>query len=215
MKKILATALAMMVSFAGFAQVLLWDSEAPEKRVTLGLRGGLNVSNIHLSVDNVGADLDSKIGYRFGVSADFGIVKSFYINTGLYYSAKGAKADGYDEDFGGMEMKMSPAYLEIPVYASYRINFAENSQLQINFGPYMAFGVNGKVKVGSEEVDFFGDDNAGGRRFDAGLGVGAGYTFSHFYVGLDYQFGLTNMADTDGMGKITNKNLNISVGYNF
>lgn len=210
MKKVVLLAFAMMVAFSGFAQAMLWDSEVPEKKVTWGVRGGLNVSNIHVSVDKLGASLDSKVGYRFGVSADIAIVKSFAISTGLYYSAKGAKADG-DIDEG--KSTISPAYLELPIYASYRINFAEASQLQINFGPYLAYGVNGKVKLGDEKVDVFGDD--GFRRFDAGLGVGAGYTFNHFYVGLDYQFGLANIADTGGIGKITNRNFNISIGYNF
>lgn len=218
MKKVVLLAFAMMVAFSGFAQAMLWDSEVPEKRVTWGVRGGLNVSNIHVSVDKLGASLDSKVGYRFGVSADIAIVKSFAISTGLYYSAKGAKADGgiYDPEFDEYDtdkLTISPAYLELPIYASYRVNFAEASQLQINFGPYLAYGVNGKVKLGDDKVDVFGDD--GFRRFDAGLGVGAGYTFNHFYVGLDYQFGLANIADTGGIGKITNRNFNISIGYNF
>ncbi len=217
MKKVVLVAFAMMIALSGFAQVMLWDSEVPEKRVTWGVRGGLNVSNIHVSVDKLGVSLDSKVGYRFGVSADISIVNSFAISTGLYYSAKGAKSDGGfvdDEgDFVDAKVTFSPAYIELPIYASYRLNFAEASQLQINFGPYLAYGVNGKAKMGDEKVDVFGDD--GLRRFDAGLGVGAGYTYQHFYVGFDYQFGLANIADTGGFGKITNRNFNISVGYNF
>ena len=39
---------------------------------------------------------------------------------------------------------MTAGYLELPVYASYRLNFAEESQLQVNFGPYFAYGANGR-----------------------------------------------------------------------
>ena len=37
-------------------------------------------------------------------------------------------------------------YLEIPVLASYRYNFSDAAQLQINVGPYFAYGVGGKIK---------------------------------------------------------------------
>lgn len=214
MKKLLLVALFIAITLGGFAQGVLWDSQVPSQRVVFGLRGGVNVANMHYDLDKFGASLDSKVGYRFGVSADFAIVNSLYINSGLFYSAKGAKgeADIIDEPMS-VKVTFSPAYIELPIYASYRVNFAPQSQLQINFGPYLACGVNGKMKSDGIEFDIFDED--GLRRFDAGLGVGLGYTINHFYVGLDYQFGLTNIADTGGIGKITNRNFNFSVGYNF
>ena len=116
--------------------------------------------------------------------------------------------------------------------ASYRLNFAEASQLQINFGPYFAYGVNGKIKyeendegdVSKYEYDLFGvadedsDEEKGGiKRFDCGLGVGLGYTWNRIYLGFNYQFGLVNIADKKewGNGKIKNSNFSISLGYNF
>ena len=87
---------------------------------------------MHVSIAGLGVGLDSKVGYRFGVSADFAIVNSLYINSGLFYSAKGAKGEGNVEDGSGLvDVTFSPAYIELPVYASYRVNFAEQSQLQL------------------------------------------------------------------------------------
>lgn len=214
MKKLLLVAISMMMAFSGFSQALFWDSETPSQKVVLGLRGGVNISNMHVSIAGLGVGLDSKVGYRFGVSADFAIVNSLYINSGLFYSAKGAKGEGsVDGGPSPVDVTFSPAYIELPVYASYRVNFAEQSQLQINFGPYLAYGINGKMKAGNSKENIFGDE--GLRRFDAGLGFGAGYTYHRVYFGIEYQLGLANIADTGGFGKITNRNFNISVGYNF
>lgn len=213
MKKLVLVAFAMVVALSGFSQAQIWDSEVPSQRVVLGLRGGMNVSNMHISIGDIGASLDNRVAYRFGISADFAIVKSLYINSGLFYTSKGCKGEGEIDELGSGNITFSPAYIELPIYASYRVNVADQSQIQINFGPYLACGVNGKIKVDKYDVDIF--DDGGLRRFDAGLGIGAGYTYSHFYIGFDYQFGLANIADTGGFGKITNRNFNISVGYNF
>ena len=100
-----------MMAFSGFSQALFWDSETPSQRVVLGLRGGVNISNMHVSIAGLGVGLDSKVGYRFGVSADFAIVNSLYINSGLFYSAKGAKGEGNVEDGSGLvDVTFSPAF---------------------------------------------------------------------------------------------------------
>ena len=76
----------------------------------------------------------------------------------------------------------------------------------------------------SEEIkyDLFGTsdddkDRAGVKRFDFGLGVGAGYTFNRIYLGVDYQFGLASCLDKKEWGayKAKTRNLSITVGYNF
>ena len=61
--------------------------------------------------------------------------------------------------------------------------------------------------------DYFDDDT---NRFDAGLKIGAGVTFSqHYYVGMAYEWGFVNLLkDCDNIS-LKNKNLMISLGYNF
>lgn len=208
------------------ASFTLWDSETVEQKVIFGVRGGLNISNISGDVEGMDIDMDSKVGFRAGVSVDFPIVNSFYVNSGLFYTVKGAKSDTKDgADY--YKTSLSAGFLELPIYASYRLNFAEESQLQVNFGPYLAFGVNGKLKEEAREdmelyenkMDLFGtdDDQGGFKRFDCGLGIGLGYTFHKFYLGFDYQFGLVNLMDKEAWDGDTAKtrNFNISIGYNF
>lgn len=151
----------------------------------------------------------SRFGFNVGVNVDIPLLQSLYVQTGLYATQKGFKGDGY-------EMKANPLYLEIPVLASYRYNFSEATQLQVNFGPYLAYGISGKLKTEDEDkkldVDFF-DDNVA-KKFDAGLQIGAGVTVSKFYIGCAYQFGLTNISDMDGVD-MKNSNFMFNVGYNF
>lgn len=233
MKKFFVAAMTALCALGASAQVTFWDSAKADQKVVFGPRVGLNISNY--SLDKLPEyDLDSKVGFNVGVAVEFPIVRSFYINSGLFYTTKGAKSE-IVEDSETFKTTFNAGYLELPVYASYRLNLAEASQLQVNFGPYFAFGVNGKVKeeyTDSEypednekfDYDLFGvadpesdDYKAGMKRFDCGLGIGLGYTWNRIYLGINYQFGLVNIADKKewGVGKVKNNNFNISVGYNF
>lgn len=105
----------------------------------------------------------------------------------------------------------------MPILASYRYNISDYTQLQINFGPYLAYGIAGKYKWedndGEEDDDdkYFDDDT---NKFDAGLAFGAGVTFGHIFVGINYDLGLTNILK-DSEGSLKNRCLSINVGYNF
>ena len=139
----------------------------------------------------------------------------FYVQTGLYLQNK-----GYKEKEGDYELTANPMYLEIPVLASYRYNFSDAAQLQINVGPYFAYGVGGKIKETDEgdedKWDCFGDKGADWKRFDCGLQIGAGLTIAkNYYIGAAYEFGFSNIAKNSGDGKLKNKNWMFSVGYNF
>ena len=241
MKKLFVAAVATVCALSVSAQrasdtseFSFWDGEQTEQKIVIGPRVGLNVSS--LSTDKLGDDFDfdSKVGFNVGVAVEFPIVRSFYVNTGLFYTTKGAKEE---VTYGSETEKLTcnAGYLELPLYASYRLNFAEASQLQINFGPYFAYGVNGKAKYEytdaeypedneKYDADLFGvakegsdEDKFGFKRFDCGLGVGLGYTFNRIYLGINYQFGLVNIADKKewGVAKVKNNNFNISLGYNF
>lgn len=239
MKKIILSMILAVCAVAVSAQratsssTTFFSAEKTDQPVTFGVRVGGNLSSI-------GGDLGkvydkSKFGFHAGVSVDIPILKSFGINTGLYYVTKGAKfTDGDDEgdiDYKTATYKVNTGYLEIPILASYRYNFTDDVRLEIDLGPYIAYGINGKYKVDGGEaedregdgVDFFGDN--GYKRFDAGLAFGAAVTFSQFYVGLHYEVGLANMArnveveigDVSVKTDVTAKNNNFlfTVGYNF
>lgn len=207
MRKLIAIAAVALCAASANAQVSFWDTNTPEKTITIGPRVGLNISSMTGDID----DAKSKVGFNIGAAVEFNFIKSFGINTGLFYTTK-----GYKESYDGDKLTANAGYLEIPVMASYRLNFTEDTQLQVNFGPYFAYGINGKttVKIDGDKTkyDTFGDD--GLKRFDCGLGVGTSLAISKFVFGVNYQFGLTNLSDDDDYS-VKNSNVSISVGYNF
>lgn len=209
-------ALTVSAQRASSSSTSFFSTEKVEGGVQFGIRAGLNSANVSFSEDGYSASPKSRTSFHIGLIADIPVVESFYVQTGLYFQNKGWKV----EDGEGTET-YKPMYLEIPLLASYRYNFSDAAQLQINFGPYFAYGIGGKEEYESdyydEDWDFFGDDSDW-KRFDMGLQVGAGVTLAqHYYIGFAYEFGLTNIADTDDDDDYSYRNRNwmISVGYNF
>lgn len=219
------SAMAVSAQRASSSSSSFFSTEKVDGGVQIGIRFGLNFANTSFKEDGATYSPSSRTGFHGGVSVDFPLVESLYIQSGLYLQSKGCKYDeSDDEDY--YKTTYNPMYLEIPVLASYRYNFSDAAQLQINFGPYFAYGIGGKIKTESSyseengEVDMFGDVNDGKadcKRFDCGLQIGGGITLAnHYYVGVAYQFGLTDFApDYEEDVKIKNKNWMVSVGYIF
>ncbi|MDE7456452.1 MAG: PorT family protein [Prevotella sp.] len=217
MKKVFLTlacaviALSVSAQRTGSSSSSFFSTTKSDQPITFSVRAGINFANMTLEAGKVSYSPDTYTGFHAGVAVDFPLLESFYIQSGLYYTVKGAKVEDFKE-----ELTANPSYLEIPILASYRYNFSEAAQLQVNFGPYLAYGIGGKIKYEYErtsvEEDVFGDDAA--KRFDAGLQIGAGVTIAqHYYVGCGYQFGLTDIG-RDGI-EVKNKNFFISLGYQF
>jgi len=217
-------ALTVSAQRASSSSSTFFSTEKVEGGVQFGIRAGLNFANMSFSNSEYSVSPSSRTTFHVGVIADIPLMQSLYIQTGLYFQNKGCK--NLDEDGDGETYK--PMYLEIPILASYRYDFSDAAQLQINFGPYFAYGIGGKVETlydgEDDEEDFFGnyedDDNAGYKHFDMGLQIGAGITLSqHYYLGFAYQFGLVNIYDLpsnyDGDYSEKNRNWMISLGYNF
>lgn len=140
--------------------------------------------------------------------------KGLYMDMEALLSLKGAKLDA-----GGLEAKLKPYYLEIPVHLGYKYEANEDFSVFGNAGPYMAIGLFGKMdgevaSVASGSVNIFGDDVF--KRFDFGLGLKAGIEIKKtVQVVLGYDLGLIDVVkDNDGEG-VQNRNFSISLAYLF
>ena len=188
MKKSVLFILFALVSVAGFSQITGWNAKV-----------GMNVSN--WTTDGV----DAKVGFRVGVGTEYAFNDMWSLQPSLYLTSKGAKKD---------ELTINAYYLELPVMAAARFNVADNTNLVVNAGPYLACGIAGKSKMDMGNVEYkedtFGDDAL--KRFDAGLGVGVALEFGRIIAGLDGQFGLV---DVQKFGNPKNMNFSIVVGYKF
>lgn len=241
MKKFLFMAVFAMGALVASAQKsgnspVFFSTEKADRGVTFGIRAGLNFANVSAEANHRIYETDNRTAFHVGVVVDIPIVKSLYVQPGFYLQSKGAKYEEIEDDeyySSGLEITGSPLYLQIPVLLSYRCDFSDAVQLQVNFGPYFAYGVGGKLKVenwnerDSEKYsyNFFGDDLDAFKfnRFDCGLQVGAGFTFAkHYYVGFAYEFGLTNSIDVSREYRsqlkdmsVKNSNWMLGIGYNF
>ena len=156
MKKIIIVAVCAFCALTASAQRAssssssFFSTEKADGGVQFGIRAGLNMAGMAYEEDNVTVSTDNKTNWHVGIIADIPMMESLYVQTGLYLQNK-----GYKEKEGDYELTANPMYLEIPVLASYRYNFSDAAQLQINVGPYFAYGVGGKIKEtdeGDEEI---------------------------------------------------------------
>lgn len=201
MKRSLGLILLLFVASVSFAQVS-WNVKA-----------GVNLSNWSKG------DMDSKFGFKVGAGMEYAFDEVWAIQPSLLLSTKGAKGDIVDEDGDKMEMNVNQMYLELPIMAAARLAVSDNMNFVITAGPYLAYGIGGKVKYTFEgesvKYDTFGDGDFDGnlKKFDAGLGVGVAAEFGKIVVGLEGQFGLTKLGDGSGTPK--NQNFSLVLGYKF
>lgn len=176
---------------------------------TFGVKGGVNFAKM----TELGSDQKSFVGFHVGPVIDYKLTKSLYFNSGLLYSLKGVKTEGMG-DYGQETWTLKLNCLEIPLNISYQYSLGEISKFFIQTGPYLGYSISGKNDTGEKSYNVhFGNENQL-RRFELGIGIGAGYEFHSIVTSLGYQFGLTNQFDTQDT-MVRNKVLQLSVGYMF
>ena len=131
-------------------------------------------------------DLNAKVGFKLGGGFEYAFNDTWSLQPSLFLTSKGAKKRWIDHQrllFG------------ITCNGCCSFNVADNTNLVVNAGPYLACGIAGKSKMDMGNVEYkedtFGDDAL--KRFDAGLGVGVALEFGKIIAGLEGQFGLVDV----------------------
>lgn len=206
--------------FTGLLFMFLFSlSIQAQEGVRFGVLGGVNFQNIN-GKDSDGDKLQNNLkhGFHAGVNAIIGVAPEFYFQPGILFSGKGCKLNETD-------VKLNVSYLEIPLNFLYRGELG-NGFVLVGFGPYLGFGLTGKLKDSdgnSIDVTFSNDFQTDGtwymRRFDAGANVFAGYELaSGIFFQLNTQLGLIGInPETSDSGSETLKNtgFGLSAGYRF
>lgn len=201
----------LKLSFISLALLLATNVNAQSLPVSMGIKGGINVSNSSSKTTK------SKVGYNAGLTLDVNLPSNVAIMTGLEITSKGVKMKDAD-------LKVDATYLQLPIHIGYKMEVAPGVTAHFDIGPYFAQGVWGKTKgtlpieglVGQENVDVnqntFGDDVL--KRFDWGIGIGVGTTFmGKFQLLAGYDHGI---ASSKIMGeKLRNRNAFLSLGWKF
>lgn len=205
MKKVLLSVAACMVTALSFGQT------------KFGIVVGPNFSSATTknSVVNSGKETSDLIaGFRGGVTVDLPLAEEFYIGTGLLYDGKGGKNKD-NSDF-----KTTLSYLQLPVNFLFKPEVGAG-KLNLGIGPWLAYGLGGKYKadIGNSTIEYkaFDDGPLKLKRFDAGLGIVAGYEMNMgFCFGLNADLGLVNAYDnTDNDRSWKNTSFGVFVGYKF
>jgi len=217
--KFLCTALVTLFSTALLAQ----EMTVTANKTTFGLRGGVNFQNIN-GKNGSGDKLENELmtGFHAGVTADIPVGTGSYLQPGVLYSLKGAKLHGSDT-------KVKIAYVEVPVNFVYKPLLGTGNML-LGFGPYVAFGIGGKVDNANgadTDIEFKNTYSTPTpnmyefKRIDGGANFLAGYEFANkLSFQLNAQLGLTdiNPKSSNNSGDKTNlrnTGWGLSVGYKF
>lgn len=178
--------------------------------------------------DNDGNTTDKKSGLFLGADIDLPMSDIASFRTGLSYISKGAKESGEDNvNISGqtysanVEETINQNYLEIPFRVVFHLPLGDGFNLMASAGAYMAYGINGKIKVAAKangytstvETNTF-DRNQNINRFDAGYMFGAGISYKRIQLELNAENGFTSILKTTmGDQSVFNRSLVLTLGY--
>jgi len=215
-KQLLSLAAASLFTLAVSAQ----------SKTTFGITAGVNFQNI-TGDDALGNKMENKLktGFLAGVNAEIPVGIDFYVQPGVIYAMKGAKADNNSDD------KVNLSYIEVPVNFIYKPAVG-TGRIILGVGPYVAFGIGGKIKSNSGDVDVEFKNSisqaeaASGygsyfKRIDAGGNLLFGYEMAnHLSLQLNAQLGMIKInPKIDGLSSDEtswkNTGFGVSLGYRF
>lgn len=151
------------------------------QNAALGLKGGINVSNLS---NSSGYEMGSKVGFNGGLLAHVHLARSLALQPEVVYSSQGAKYTTSD----GAEHKLSLNYINIPLQLQYMFN----NGFRIQTGPQVGFLTNVKDKVAETETGYFTSQDF--KTVDFAWTAGLGYlTYSGLGVDARYNFGISDV----------------------
>lgn len=205
MKKILTLALTLFCM-----------TTVAQNRPTFIIQGGYQGANLRNDERAKMTD-----GFRVGVAIDYAFVTSdtyqLSLQTGLNYSIKGF----WTETQKDKRFSVRLHYLDLPILLNSRFKLSETVNAFFNVGPYLAYGLSGKITVGgkTDEQNFFSKNRHeafGFYPFDFGAQVGAGIEINRIMFGIGTQYGLTKLVrDEIENDQLKNISFYLSVGYRF
>jgi hypothetical protein len=206
---------------------------------TFGIKAGVGFQNFY-GKDAAGKRINTEMGIKWnaGVNVEIPVATDFYVQPGLTIGTKGAKQDASGSGATAQpEMRWNLYYLDIPVNLLYKPTLGAN-RLLLGFGPYVGFGIGGKVITDrntggdlEQDVEYRSEVTAADltsgkaffKRMDAGANVLVGIELANrMSIAVNSQIGLSNIApDYPTIGgqqsqtKLSNIGFGLSLGYRF
>ena len=219
-----ATVLGAMILTAGAQQQRTTVSMTKNNGTTVGVHAGVNMFNIN-GKTATGVELNNKLntGFTGGVDVAIPLGGGAYLQPGVDFTQKGTETEN--------GIKTTLNYVDIPVSFVYK-PIVGTGNLVLGFGPYLGFGVGGKVTSAngaSTKVEYrdtydraIPSSTLQLRRSDAGANFIAGYEFANsLSLNLKAQLGLKDInPDMGNEGannqlRYRNTGFGLTVGYRF
>jgi hypothetical protein len=188
----------------------------------IAIKGGLNLSNMVIKDNNgtISSDYTNRAGFHAGLMAGIGF-GPVAVEGGVLASTKGFN---YNDDASSASGNTNLIYLDVPVNLKLRLRLA-GIGVYGTVGPVFSFGIGGKttydqtlsdgsIKTTQEKINWGTTVNDNLKPMDVGLGLGAGLDLGKISLGVNYIWGLSNIAtNTDDGASTNNKVLQFSIGF--
>jgi hypothetical protein len=225
MKTKLITIAIMLILSASLAVA----QTAERERMSFGILGGVNFQNL-TGQDHTGSKLanDMLIGYHAGINIQIPVAPEFYFQPGLLFSIKGAKNTA-----GVLTSTTKISYIEMPLNLVYKGRLG-NGFVMVGFGPYVSYGIGGKVTTTGGEISVDTDvtfQNSVAlsdplmdtyfKTIDAGGNIFAGYEMaSGLFFQLNTQLGMLKVNPENAWfandeASVKHTGFGLSLGYRF
>lgn len=201
--------------------VSLFFANPVQAQIKLGVKGGLNVSNLKLSRDNW--DAENRAGFFFGPMVKVTVpVTGLSFDVAALYDQKEAKVKVADDVVGGTynSTTVTQKFIDIPVNVRYGFGLSSLANIFLFAGPQ--WGIN----VGNKNFKWDKSTSYSLKKANFSVNVGAGVTLlSHLQASVNYNIECnksgkmdTGSLDSDGHPVIVkgrNNTWQISLGYWF
>lgn len=138
--------------------------------------------------------------------------RNFYFQPGLSFTAKGSKLSG-----SRVDMTMNALYLQVPIYFAYKLSmYSWENSLNIAMGPYVAYGVGGKITGnGVYDINTFGDEGLANRP-DVGFGMELQFEMPKVVFFSGFEGGFARVMKREYFSSsFQNFNTYFGIGYKF
>jgi len=204
--KLLFVLAIFLFSFQSYSQVIM------------GIKGGVNFADMEWEdYGEYNFETTNTIGYHIGLQMEFLLSDVFSVETGIYWSKKGAEINNhvYDQQYGSIswDSKMDINYIDWPVTIKVGLPIGDVVKVYVAAGGFLNWGISGKFDTGDGTEDVWGDEFEYLEKYDYGATFGAGIEVSKIQISASYDLGLADI----GANKISiNQSvLKASVAYLF
>jgi len=169
-----------------------------DAKIRVGLKGGLNFSS--LSITNL--SFENRTGWHIGGALNIGLPFGITLQPELLYNSKGANGALSVESGSHIIVKdknTSIGYIEVPVDLQWGLKLPL-LRPYISLTPYMSYALNSGISMGDI------------RKWDGGIGLGAGIDIWKLQVSVRYFWGFGKVSNISGSPSVQNRNVMLSFG---